>query len=63
DKRMKVARFPNNGNARGASVEGSNKFTSSDLSSGMDYTGSSWFGRIGYYHTPAHRIVTAFAGK
>ncbi len=63
DKKMKVARFPNSGYAKITSVKDSRSFTSSDLPSGVDYSGAVWFGRTGYYHTPVHKVITSFSGR
>lgn len=59
DDKLKVARHPNSGYLKVTSVQSSKKFTSTDLSSGIDYTGASWFGRTGYYFNPTHNVVSS----
>ncbi len=59
DEKIKVSRYPNSGYFKISSVQSSTRFTSSDLSSGINYTGASWFGRTGYYFNPTHKVTSS----
>lgn len=59
NEKVQVARYPNTGYFKVTSVQSSTRFTSSELSSGIDYKGASWFGRTGYYFNPTHNVVSS----
>jgi parallel beta-helix repeat protein len=59
DAKIKVARYPNTGYFKVSTVKSSTSLTSSELSSSINYSGASWFGRTGYYFTPTHKVTSS----
>lgn len=58
-KRMTVARYPNTGFFYIDTVNSSTQFTSSDLSTSIDYTGASWTCRTRQWSLPTHTVTTS----
>ena len=59
DSRIRIARHPNNGYFYVGSVRSSREFSCNDLDGGINYTGASWFGRTGVYHTPTQTVSSS----
>ncbi len=58
-KRVKTARYPNTGYFLISNVGGSTKFTSSSLSSSINYTGAKWMGRTNEWYSPLMDVVSS----